>query len=81
MFHFYILKSLTSAKYYIGSSGNIGKRLKFHNLGKVQSTKHDRPWKLVYSESFKSLREARIRELQVKNWKSRLAIEKLIKTF
>ena len=81
MFYFYILKSLISLKCYVGSSENIGKRLKFHNLGKVKSTKYDKPWKLVYSESFKNLREARKRELQVKNWKSRLAIERLIKTF
>ncbi|MDI6883027.1 MAG: GIY-YIG nuclease family protein [Patescibacteria group bacterium] len=81
MFYCYILQSLKSSKYYIGTSGNLEERLKFHNAGKVKSTKGDRPWKIVYYEKFTTLREARKRELQIKRWKSRKAIERLIKTF
>ena len=80
MFYCYILKSINSGKYYIGSTENFQKRLIIHNLGRVKSTKHDKPWILVKLENFQSLREARKRELQIKNWKSREAIEKLFKT-
>ena len=78
MFHIYILQSLTSGKYYIGSCENIGNRVKQHNDGKVKSTKAFTPWKLVYEETFSRLREARIREHQLKSWKSRDALKKLI---
>ena len=81
MFYFYILQSVISHRYYIGSTEDLKNRLLLHNKGMVKSTKSNRPWRLVYSESFSTLREARKRELQVKKWKSRLAIERLIKTF
>ncbi|MDP2945839.1 MAG: GIY-YIG nuclease family protein [bacterium] len=81
MFYFYILQSIISCEYYIGSTEDLKNRLLLHNKGMVKSTKSNRPWKLVYFESFSTLREARKRELQVKKWKSRLAIERLIRTF
>ena len=81
MFYFYILQSVISYRYYIGSTEDLKNRLLLHNKGIVKSTKSNRPWRLVYSESFSTLREARKRELQVKKWKSRVAIERLIKTF
>ena len=81
MFYFYILQSLISCRYYVGSTEDLKNRLLLHNKGMVRSTKSDKPWRLVYSESFSTLKEARKRELQVKKWKSRLAIERLIKTF
>ena len=77
MFYFYILKSFVSSKYYIGSTNNIEDRIKLHNTGMVKSTHSDRPWKIIHSELFDSLVDARRRELQVKRWKSRKAIERL----
>ena len=81
MFYFYILKSILSHKYYIGSTEDLKNRLLLHNKGVVKSTKFNMPWRLVYSESFSNLKEARKRELQVKKWKNRLAVERLLKTF
>lgn len=75
---FYILKSIKSGKYYTGSTENVIKRLAKHNRGEVKSTKAYRPWNLIYKESFLSKQEARKRELQIKSWKSRRAIEKLM---
>ena len=74
----YILKSTESNKYYIGCTNDLMDRLALHNAGKVKSTKHDRPWTIIYSESFESLSKARKRELQIKNWKSRKAMETLM---
>lgn len=78
MYTFYILESLKNGRYYIGSTENIQERLAKHNRGEVKSTKSYCPWKLVYSEPFPTRGEAHSRELQVKSWKKRLAIEKLI---
>jgi len=47
----------------------------------VKSTKKYVPWTIVYQEKFNSLMDARKRELQIKKWKKRKAIENLIKTF
>lgn len=62
----------------MGSTENLAERLKLHNAGLVKSTKAARPWDIVYSERFYYLRDASKREFQVKKWKSRAALERLI---
>jgi predicted GIY-YIG superfamily endonuclease len=52
-----------------------------HNNSYVKSTKRYIPWVVVYSEQYEDLKDARKRELQIKGWKKRSAIEKLIKSF
>jgi len=79
MFYFYILHSINTGRYYIGSCEDIHKRLLRHNKGLVISTKFYLPWKIVYTEKYNTLSEARKREYQVKGWKKRSAIEKLTK--
>lgn len=75
---FYILRSLKNNRYYVGSTENIKERLAKHNRGEVKSTKAGRPWKVIYGEAFDTRQKARRRELQVKLWKSREAVERLI---
>ena len=77
-YYIYILKSEKTRKYYVGSTNNIARRLERHNRGKVLSTKSETPWEMIYSEKFDTLSKARKRELQIKNWKSRSAIERLM---
>ena len=62
----YILKSLQDHELYIGSTNNIVKRLKEHNLGSVASTSRRKPLKLVYFEGYISEKEARHREQNLK---------------
>lgn len=81
MFYVYILKSRKNFSYYVGSSSDVGKRINLHNAGMVRSTKRYMPWDLVYEEKFVNLSSARKRELQIKSWKKRAAIERLIKYF
>lgn len=47
----YILQSQKDNKFYTGYSSDVVKRLDEHNAGKVMSTKHRRPFKLVYFEA------------------------------
>jgi putative endonuclease len=70
MFFVYILFSEQSKCYYIGSTKDLTLRLARHNAGHTPSTKAFRPWKLVYSESFFYLSDARKREQTIKNWKN-----------
>lgn len=79
MFFTYILRSLKDNSFYIGSTKDLDKRLVKHNKGFVRSTKSHLPFEIIYYEKFNALSEARKRELQIKNWKKRKAIENLIR--
>ena len=76
----YILKC-TDDTLYIGSTNNLEKRLVEHNNLKAGAhyTKTRRPVKLVYSETFVTLKEARAREIELKRLTRQKKLE-LIKT-
>jgi putative endonuclease len=78
MFLVYILKNEKTNKYYIGSTDNIKRRLKEHLAGKTRTTKILKTDKLVYTEKYKTLIEARNREKKLKSYKSKKYIEWLI---
>ena len=79
MFHTYILFSSSLNKYYIGYCGrDIQQRLKDHFSNHKGFTSKAKDWKIVHLESFKSKKEAMHRERQIKKWKSRKMIEKLV---
>ena len=79
MFFVYILRSKVNHSYYVGSCKDIEARVEKHNKGLVNSTKRFLPWELMYAEEFDSLSLARKRESQLKSWKKRISLEKLIK--
>ena len=79
MYFVYILKSLKNQRYYTGSTGDLEKRLKEHNSGKIKSTKNIRPLEIVYFEKLTTNIAARRCEKQIKRQKSRKHIESLIK--
>ena len=54
----YVLKSEKDGNLYIGCTSNIENRIKYHNSGKVFSTKSRRPLKLIYTENFENKYEA-----------------------
>jgi putative endonuclease len=75
----YILFSSTLNKYYIGSTDDaLNKRIRKHNTNHKGFTGGIGDWKLKYSETFSTKTESLKREKQIKNWKSRAMIEKLI---
>ena len=78
MYVVYILESEKTGKYYTGYTRNIDERIACHNAGKVKSTRSASPWKIVYTEEHHTQRDAMAREMQIKSWKRRKAIEKLI---
>jgi putative endonuclease len=66
-FSVYILRSLRTARTYVGYSSDPIQRLKNHNNGKVGATKIYLPWEIIYTESNLSKSQAKKRELY---WKS-----------
>ena len=79
MFWIYILESQTTGKYYTGYTSNLINRLSKHNRGLSPTTRRLKgPWKIIHTESFETKTEAIKRERQIKKWKDRKLIEKLI---
>jgi putative endonuclease len=69
-FYVYILRT-SSNTLYIGQTNNLEKRLGEHRLKKGSSAKYMRyfsSFEMVYSEEFKTRREAMRREYELKQW-------------
>src|SRR3989344_3890246 len=66
MFYLYILKSSKDKNMYIGSTNDLRRRFAEHNKGEIFSTKFRRPFQLVYYEAYKSEKDARKREKNLK---------------
>jgi len=77
MYNVYILK-LKDGSYYIGSTGDLKQRLEYHRSQKVKSTKNKLPFDVVCIENYNDRSSAQTREYQIKKWKSRKAIERLV---
>jgi putative endonuclease len=78
MFYVYILRSISSGKYYIGQSENPERRLEYHNTLEKGFTARYRPWELVWKRCYDTRSEAIITERKIKSWKSHTRIEELV---
>jgi putative endonuclease len=78
MYFMYILWSEGKARFYVGHTDDLAKRLDYHNRGNVKSTRAGAPWRVAYSEPFDSRSAAMRREVQIKGWKSQRSIRELI---
>lgn len=54
----YVLKSLKDSNLYIGCTSDLNNRIKYHNKGRVKSTKSRMPLILIYKEDYDSAYEA-----------------------
>ncbi len=68
MYHIYVIQSLKNKSLYFGFTKDLEKRLALHNTGKVRSTSVGKPWIIVYSESYRNEKDARTRELTLKQY-------------
>jgi putative endonuclease len=71
MFYVYVLRSLKDNKRYVGLTSDISRRLREHQNGLVKSTRHRRPFELIYYESYENKSEAMKREKFFKTGKGR----------
>ncbi len=79
MYVVYILFSGIKSRYYIGFTGDkIEERLRKHNSNHKGFTGGIGDWTITYTEYFVEKKDAMKREKEIKKWKSKLMIEKLI---
>ena len=76
--HVYVLRSVSTGAFYVGSTCDLSRRLAEHRRHHSPSTRGRGPWELVYREECADLSFARRREQQIKSWKSHRAIKELI---
>ena len=67
MYYVYILQSKINDEIYVGSTNDIGRRLKEHNNGEEMSTRRYMPWGLLYYEAYQTEGLARMREKGLKS--------------
>lgn len=79
MGYVYILQSLSKSIYYIGSTGDIKKRLSDHNNGYGSTfTSKYRPWRLVCYKVCETLAKARVEEKRIKSYKGGNGFKQII---
>jgi putative endonuclease len=79
--YLYILKSVSTGKFYVGSTEDIDARLSQHNAPRTNPSRWTRcsgPWELEYLKEFSEKRSAIRAERYVKSMKSREFLKKLI---
>jgi putative endonuclease len=66
VFYVYILFSVRTRQYYVGSTKEVKNRLYQHNAGKSVSARSGIPWGLVHVECFQTRSEAIHHEQKIK---------------
>ena len=77
----YILHSKKDAKLYVGCTSNIESRIKRHNSGHVEATKHRRPLELIHAEIFEDTTTAFQRERFLKSLWGAREKQKILKKY
>lgn len=80
-YYIYVLQSIVDDYFYTGYTSNFKKRINDHNNGKVASTKHRRPLKLVYFEGCLNQQDATHREKYLKTTYGRRYIKNRLKKY
>ncbi len=82
MYIVYILKSLVNGKTYAGyTSKDVSERIKEHNSGSNKWTKGNRPFKLIYYETYNCESDAKLRELFFKSGIGRKLKKLIVENF
>lgn len=81
MFHIYVLISKKDNKMYIGCAEDLKLRLEQHRKGLVKSTKHRRPFELIYYESCLFEKDAYKREKHLKTFYGHMFLKKRLKSY
>ncbi|MFC3414162.1 GIY-YIG nuclease family protein [Algoriphagus hitonicola] len=81
MFYVYVLQSQLDKKFYTGFTSNLKRRLQEHENGLSLSTKHRRPFDLVYFEACLSQKDALHREKYLKTTYGKRYLKNRLKNF
>ncbi len=80
-YYTYVLQSEKDGKKYIGYTKNLNLRFEQHQNGKVESTKHRRPLKLIYFEACLNQKDALRREKYFKTHYGKMFLKNRLKEF
>ena len=80
-YYVYVLRNRRKDFMYIGYSENIPARFKTHNTGKVKSTKHFRPLRLIHYEAYSNKKDAKRREKYLKTNRGRTTLLTMLKEY
>ncbi|HOX41533.1 MAG TPA: GIY-YIG nuclease family protein [bacterium] len=80
-YYTYVLLSLKDLKFYIGSTGNLEKRLAAHEKGRVNATKNRLPIKLIFYEAHLDKFDALRREDYLKSTKGKRTLRNMLSEF
>jgi len=81
VYYTYILRSLIDNKLYSGYTDNLKRRFQDHNSGKVESTKHRKPFILIYYEAYLHQQDATSREKFFKTQWGRNYLKRVLKNY
>lgn len=81
MYYAYVLQSEKDGELYTGSTKNLKLRFEQHQTGQVFSTKHSRPWKLIYYEACLNEQDARRREKSLKSFRGKITLKRRLKSY
>jgi putative endonuclease len=80
-YYVYLLISSKTGKWYTGYTRNLRKRFNEHNSGMCNSTKHGRPWKLIYYEACLIKEDAIAREKYLKSGMGKRYLKNRLKCY
>lgn len=77
MHYVYILLNETKTRTYTGVADDVNKRLALHNAGRVKASRPYRPYNIIHTEEFETLKEARQKEKFYKSTSGRRRIKEM----
>lgn len=80
-YYVYVLQSLKDHNKYTGYTVNLSLRFEAHQKGNVSSTKHRRPFKLIYFEACLNQKDALKREKYLKTHYGKMFLGNRLKSY
>lgn len=65
--YLYVLRSESTGRLYIGTANDVQRRFAEHQSGRSKATKGRGPWRLLHTERYETLSQARKREYYLKH--------------
>ncbi len=78
MHYVYILLNEAKTRTYTGVADDVSKRLTLHNAGRVKSSRPYRPYYVIHTEGFETLKQARQKEKFYKSTTGRRRIKEML---
>ena len=81
MYYAYVLQSMKDMNFYVGLTKDLKLRFEQHKKGRVESTKHRKPLRLIYYEACLNQNDATRREKYLKTYHGRMFLKRRLKSY